>query len=227
MPKNTLHIGMPKNSDPAATADAAQTLFALCSGLLPVWTRHLQTCRSQSETAVSDMMQAFSNISPHVQLAQHQSQRIADLLGQGNSSVTGLSQACEAALEPLLQHAQLPAGGADAIAAALALVRNAVETIEHISQPLSHETLEVAQQVERMYIAFQYQDRISQMIALLEQDMARLQDVVEGRSQDTPQLSVWLSRLEAQYAMADQRNSHVGAQNASSGDGTDIETTFF
>ena len=217
---------MSTNSDKVSTAEAAQTLFALCAGLLPVWARHLATCRGQSETAVSDMMQAFSNISPHVQLAQQQSQQIADVLGHGNSAILGLPAACEAALAPLLQHAQLPSGGAEAIAATLAEVRKAVGTVEHISQPLSQETHLVAEHVERMYMAFQYQDRISQMIALLEEDMARLQDVVQGRLQDIPQLGDWLGRLETQYAMADQRNSHAGSQNGVSG-GSDIETTFF
>jgi hypothetical protein len=192
-----------------------------------VWSRHLATSRSQSETAVSEMMLAFSSITPHVQLAERQSQQIADALTQGDPSIAGLSQACELAIAPLLHHPALPAGGADAIAAVLALVRNAAGTIEQLSKPLSQETQLVAEQVERMYIGFQYQDRISQQIALLETDMARLQEVVDGRISDTPELQAWLVRLEAQYAMADQRQSHAGAQDAAPGAGTEQETTFF
>jgi len=218
---------MPTHTDTVESQQAAHTLVALCSGLLPVWQRHLATSRSQSETAVSEMMQAFSSITPHVQLAERQSSQIADALNQGDPSISGLAQACEQAIAPLLNHAQLPAGGAEAIAAVLALVRNAVGTIEQFSQPLSRETQVVAEQVERMYIGFQYQDRISQMIALLEGDMARLQEVVDGRSQDTPDLQSWLVRLEAQYAMSDQRQSHAGPQATATGTGADQETTFF
>lgn len=218
---------MPINSETAASANAAQTLVALCAGLLPVWSRHLATSRSQSETAVSEMMQAFSSITPHVQLAEAQSQQIADALNQGDPSITGLAQACEKAIAPLLQHAQLPPGGAEAIAAVLELVRKAVGTIEQFSQPLSRETQMVAEQVERMYIAFQFQDRISQMIALLEADMARLQEVVEGQGSDIPDLPSWLTRLEAQYAMSDQRQSHAGTAQAGAGGRADEETTFF
>ncbi len=216
---------MHTHSDTAASTHAAQTLVALCAGLLPVWSRHLATSRSQSETAVSEMMQAFSNITPHVQLAERQSQHIAEALNQGDPSIAGLAQACERTLAPLLNHAQLPAGGADAIAAVLALVRHAVGTIEQFSQPLSQETQLVAAQVERMYIAFQYQDRISQQIAMLEADMARLQAVVDGQSPDSPDLQAWLARLETQYAMSDQRQSHAGTAN--DGAGADQETTFF
>ncbi|RFO96581.1 hypothetical protein DIC66_13175 [Rhodoferax lacus] len=228
MGQNTPPIGMHTHTDnavPAATS--AQALVALCSGLIPVWVRHLATSRSQSETAVSEMMQAFSSITPHVQLAERQSQQIADALNQGDPSIAGLAQACEKAIAPLLQNPALPAGGADAIAAVLTLVRNAAGTIEQLSQPLSQETQLVAEQVERMYIGFQYQDRISQQIALLESDMARLQDVADGRVTDTPELQAWLSRLESQYAMADQRQSHAGAQEPGGGAGADQETTFF
>ena len=109
--------------------------------------------------------------------------------------------------------------------AALALVRDAVSAIEQINRPFSQETDAVARQVERMYIGFQYQDRISQMIALLETDIARLQDVVEGRPADTLELQAWLARLEAQYAMAEQHHNHVGGSDA--GPDADNELTFF
>lgn len=217
---------MPSNSESAAAPEAAQTLVELCSGLLPVWARHLATSRSQSEAAVSEMMQAFSSISPHVQLAERQSLQISDALSQ-DPGATGLAHACEAALAPLLQHPQLPAGGADAIQAALALVRNAVGALAQISQPLSQETHAVAEQVERMYMGFQYQDRISQMMALLESDMARLQALMAEGGADAPDLQSWLERLESQYAMADQRQSHAGAQGDGTGAGPDQETTFF
>jgi methyl-accepting chemotaxis protein len=225
MQQNTSFIGMPTPSEQAAATAAAQTLIKLCSGVLPVWARHLAASRAQSETAVSEMMQAFAAISPHLQSAQQQSQQITAALSPGDATVTGLSQACERALAPLRSDANLPSGGAAAIDAALALVRDAVCAIEQINRPFSHETDAVAEQVERMYIGFQYQDRISQMIALLESDMARLQDVVDGRDADTPELQAWLARLEDQYAMAEQRHNHTGGVDA--GAGEDNETTFF
>jgi len=175
------------------------------------------------------MMQAFSSISPHVELAERQSLQISDALrqDQGSGNGNGLVQACEAALAPLLNNPQLPSGGAEAIHSALALVRDAVTALAQISQPLTQETHEVAKQVERMYMGFQYQDRISQMMALLEADMARLQALIAEGGANAPDLPSWLRRLEDQYAMADQRQSHVGAQGNSPEAGPDQETTFF
>ena len=216
---------MPATPDNAAAEQAVHTLIQLCSGVLPVWARHLATSRAQSETAVTEMMQAFAAISPHLQTAQWQSEEITEALSQGDGVITGLAQACEGALAPLRGHTDLPAGGAAAIDAVLALVHNAVHAIEQVNRPFSHETYAVAAQVERMYIGVQYQDRISQMIALLETDIARLQESLNGGASDAPDLRAWLSRLEDQYAMAEQRQSHVGGSDA--GPDADNELTFF
>jgi ABC-type transporter Mla subunit MlaD len=225
MHQNTSPIWMPTTTDNAAANQAAQTLVKLCSGVLPVWARQLAASRAQSETAVSEMMQAFSSIGPHLQMAQRQSQEITAALSQGDGTITGLTQACESALAPLRQHAALPGGGAAAIDGALALVRDAVAAIDQINRPFSQETHAVAEQVERMYIGFQYQDRISQMIALLEADMARLLQALEGSAADIPNLPDWLHGLEAQYAMAEQRQNHGAVSDAEPD--TDKETTFF
>jgi methyl-accepting chemotaxis protein len=216
---------MPSNTDKVASASAAHTLVALCSGLLPVWARHLAASRSQSEVAVSEMMQAFSSISPHVQLAERQSLQLSEAIGQ--VPITGLAQACATAIEPLLQHPQLPSGGVEAIQSVLSLVRNAVGTLEQVSQPLSQETQVVAEQVERMYMGFQYQDRISQMMSLLEEDISRLQVLMDGDAADVPNLQHWLGRLETQYAMVDQRAIHAGEAGTAPYAGPDQETTFF
>ena len=177
--------------------------------------------RSQSEVAVSEMMQAFSRISPHVHLAERQSLQLSEAIGE--VPITGLAKACDAAIAPLLQHPELPAGGAEAIQSVLSLVRIAVGTLEQFSQPLSQETHVVAEQVERMYMGFQYQDRISQMMCLLEADMSRLQALMDGSGADVPDLQNWLARLEAQYAMVEQLAIHADA----AGSGPAQETTFF
>jgi ABC-type transporter Mla subunit MlaD len=219
----------------ASSADGAATqardvhaLIALCAGVLPVWGRHLAASRAQSEVAVTQMLQAFSDIGPHINMAERQSQQITDALSQSDGGVTGLVRACERTLAPLLQDPQLPAGGAAALEHVLTMVRSAVNALEQITKPFSHETQMVAEQVERMYIGFQYQDRISQMMGLLEGDIARLQEAFDGKVMLATDLQGWLARLEAQYAMAEQRDNHsaTSPQGAKPG-GDSNETTFF
>jgi len=213
-------------NETAAAVTPAQSLVDLCAGVLPVWARHLATSRSQSEAAVSEMMAAFASIGPHLGRAQQQSHQIDQVLGRQDGAFADLSQSCEKLLVPLLD-APLPPDGAASIQAALSLVRNAVESVSQLTLPVSEETCAVAEHVERMYIGFQYQDRISQMIALLEGDIARLQAVLGNSGADVPDLESWMSRLESQYAMSDQRASHNGDASGSEGGDAGDETTFF
>jgi hypothetical protein len=201
-------------------------LAELSAGVIPVWGRHLAASRAQSEVAVTEMLKAFADIGPHINMAERQSQQITEALSQADGGVTGLALACERTLTPLLKDASLPAGGALAIAQVLDMVRNAVSALEQISKPFTHETQMVAEQVERMYIGFQYQDRISQMMALLEGDIARMQEAFAGTA-PVLDLPAWLARLESQYAMSEQRDNHSGGASVQPAAGDSNETTFF
>jgi methyl-accepting chemotaxis protein len=206
----------------------ADAMLVLCAGLLPVWVRHLSTSRAQSEVAVTQMMQSFADIGPHINMAERQSQQINDALAQPIGGVTGLIEACEQLLGPVQQDPSLSDASRTAVAAVVDLVRRTVGALEQVSRPFQHETQMVAEQVDRMYIGFQYQDRISQMMALLEADMARLHEVlntVGGAA--PPELATWLARLESQYAMSEQRDNHDGLATGGPGSGQDNETTFF
>lgn len=79
--------------------------------------------------------------------------------------------------------------------------------------------------VDRLLQAFQYQDRLSQRIRLLEGDIAHLIEVLSEKNQPIPEVSAWLSRLESQYAMQDQVQDHNGQclRDASHGAGQDAQ----
>jgi len=160
-------------------------------------------------------------------MAERQSQQINDALSLPTGGVAGLVEACEQALQPLLRDTTLAAESKAAIGATLDMVRNAVGALEKIARPFQHETQMVAAQVDRMYMGFQYQDRISQMMVLLEGDMTRLHEVLKTRSEQVPDLVEWLNRLESLYAMSEQHEDHKGmAANVSATDQSN-ETTFF
>jgi ABC-type transporter Mla subunit MlaD len=218
---------MATSSDPGIENQAAQALVRLSAGVLPVWARHLATSRVQSESAVVEMMQAFADIGPHIHRAERQSLQITQALSQSDGGVTGLASACDQAMAPLLQGGQLPEGAADAIARVLQMVHAAVQALENIAKPFNHETQMVAAQVERMYVGFQYQDRISQMMALLEGDIARLQTVVNGQEAVIPEVQSWLADLESHYAMTEQRQDHSGSAGSGNSAADSNETTFF
>lgn len=79
--------------------------------------------------------------------------------------------------------------------------------------------------VERMYQGFQYEDRISQMVALLQQDMLRLLTAF-SESDTSLDAGQWLARLEDSYVMAEQRQQHHAGGPDQPPQDLD-ETTFF
>jgi methyl-accepting chemotaxis protein len=172
------------------------------------------------------MLKAFADIGPHINMAERQSQQINDALAQPIGGVTGLVGACESALAPVLQNTTLSADHRAAVESVLTMVRDTVGALEQVARPFQHETQMVAAQVDRMYMGFQYQDRISQMMALLEGDMARLLAALQGASGPAPELDTWLTQLESQYAMAEQRDDHAG-RAVQAGEAPGDETTFF
>jgi methyl-accepting chemotaxis protein len=200
-------------------------LVELCAGVLPVWLRHLAASRAQSETAVTQMLKAFSDINPHISRAERQSEQITEALNQSDEGITGLAVACERALSGLRNDPSTSDAGKAAIDEVLSKVKSAVDALENIAKPFTHETQMVAEQVELMYVSFQYQDRISQMMTLLESDFTRLESALAGKDDSSIDLTDWLARLESQYAMAEQRHNHTGT--GGSGDSSDDEMTFF
>lgn len=220
---------MNKDQQHSVTPDIPQALVTLSAALLPVWARQLATARSQSEAAVLEMISAFAEIGPHLDRAARQSHQITAALSHGEGGITQLTRACENELTPLL--AGLDDNAAAAIRRVLAMVGKSVDALEAIAKPFELETQMVTRQVDRMYVGFQYQDRISQMITLLHEDTQRLLAVMVAPGTDGEALApqAWLDRLESEYATAEQRNGHTS--EALTGQdllpNNDTETTFF
>lgn len=190
-------------SDPA--------LVDLVAQVLPVWTRQLASSRSQSETAVAEMLSAFAEIGPHLDAASRQSLQMSAALAQHDGGITQLAQACEQVLQPV-QSGCTPAAQA-AMVRILQMIHSTVDALEDIAKPFERETQMVSQQVERMYKGFQYQDRISQMMTLLQDDMLRLQAALQSPPVDI-NAPAWLERLQSQYVMAEQHLQHTGLPGA-------------
>ncbi|OYU46606.1 MAG: hypothetical protein CFE44_01205 [Burkholderiales bacterium PBB4] len=216
----------PAVAEPTHSSSRDAAMLALFAGLLPVWRRHMATARTQSETAVGQMLKAFADIGPHIDMAERQSEQINDALAQPLDGIVGLVGACAHLLAPLVKDPRVPPEHKAAADSALDLVRRAVGALEQISKPFQHETQMVAEQVDHMYMGFQYQDRISQMLGLVEGDLQKLQTALENQDGPVPELADWLQTLESQYAMSEQHRDHVGNVNRVAPSESN-ETTFF
>jgi methyl-accepting chemotaxis protein len=82
--------------------------------------------------------------------------------------------------------------------------------------------------IEQMFVGLQFQDRLDQMLVLLQHDISRLHGLVKQDQPDPAELSVsdWLMRLESQYVMAEQRHDH-GPTMPNDRPNPNIEVSFF
>ena len=194
----------------AAAPDLNHAMVDLCKTVLPVWGRHLDTARDHAEVAVAEMLSAFAEIGPHLDMTVRQSQQINAQLVTSENGLAQLAQVCDEHLLPLIP--TLEVDDALAVHHVLETIHRTIGALEQIAMPFDRESQLVSAQVERMYVGFQYQDRISQMMALLLGDMQRLQALMEAPGTDPQAMSreEWLTQLESRYAMAAQRDAHGG-----------------
>ena len=218
-------------TDPAAAAvhtgpspEVEHAMVALCQSVLPVWGRHLDTARDHAEVAVAEMLSAFADIGPHLDMTVRQSREINATLLASEDGLGQLARVCDDHLLPLIPN--LDADGAVAVHHVLETIHRTIAALERIAKPFDRESQMVSHQVERMYVGFQYQDRISQMMTLLSDDMHRLQLALATPGTDTAALDqdAWMAQLESRYAMEAQRNAHQGVSAVQAGD---LETDFF
>ena len=64
--------------------------------------------------------------------------------------------------------------------------------------------------IENLLVNLQFQDRVSQIISVIDGDVSRLRDVVASE-QTVPEPDAWLSALGHHYTMDDQRHGHGAA----------------
>lgn len=106
---------------PESEQGRALAQVQLCAGVMPVWVRHLATSRAQSEQAVTQMLQAFADINPHINRAELQAQQITEALSQADGGITKLTEACQRELAPVLADPALSPQAAQAIERAFGL----------------------------------------------------------------------------------------------------------
>lgn len=69
--------------------------------------------------------------------------------------------------------------------------------------------------VENLLVTLQYQDRVSQMLDVLDRDIDKFVAILGTGNQNLPDKDQWLSELETYYTMNDQRDQHPSKRRAS------------
>jgi methyl-accepting chemotaxis protein len=99
----------------------------------------------------------------------------------------------------------------EARAVVLSLIASLAE-VSRASRELRLAGRQVQSDLEKIFIGLQSQDRLSQMLNSVTDDLARYQAWLHGAADPAAASApLWLERLEASYTMEDMRSSHHGA----------------
>ena len=102
-----------------------------------------------------------------------------------------------------------------------------VQNLGDAAETMRRQGVVIRNDVENLLVTLQYQDRISQMLAMLERDINKLLLVIdEGKG--LPSTSDWMNELETYYTVKDQQYSHTQSRRATtSTESQEADTTFF
>jgi methyl-accepting chemotaxis protein len=91
-----------------------------------------------------------------------------------------------------------------------ALVKEIGASMEQ-SRRLQDASRRLRDHLDGVFVSFQFQDRLNQMLGVLQDDMTRFEEwLAEVRASDPTEAARWLDRLESTYTMEEQRSFHHG-----------------
>lgn len=146
--------------------------------------------------------------------------KLSSMSGETGSKITEKVQIMGRSMESMVARAeQVDAHSHDSIAAAERIVGkvlgelgDGVAQLEQRLQLLQGNSREVEQTVNAVLVDLQFQDRVSQIISHITDDIQRLQGSLDGQA--LPSSAQWLRRLESSYTTLEQQQVHGGARVA-------------
>ncbi len=95
-----------------------------------------------------------------------------------------------------------------------------VEELGHSAEIMQTESVGIQTEIESMLVSLQFQDRTSQILNQVAVSLSELESTINdqqiGATEDKKQFNTdsWLEKMEAGYAMTEQRTNHVGEKSS-------------
>ena len=133
-----------------------------------------------------------------------------------------VQQAIDQATAIAAREQQLIIDAGDSVQRVLGEFSNSVGSLEQRVTALQATGAEVEQVINGVLVDLQFQDRVSQILSHVSQDVERLRQALARG--ETPDIQSWLLSLERTYTTGEQRALHQGQHNAPADSST---VTFF
>jgi methyl-accepting chemotaxis protein len=217
--------------------------------VVPVWSRHIEASRRQTELAISRLTARFCGIVEKLehssaasasaresvddkkvrrlaQLSESTGQRMAESVSAIGSAI---GTACTSAEKTLVEDDRAVASSEKTIAAVLTSFRDVTEAVSRSAGMLRESGEGIKLEISQALVELQFQDRVSPIMSHVETSLRRLQELAansegERSGAGPPDASASLAELQASYTMAEERAPH-GTQSASTS--SENPVTFF
>ncbi|XVJ71153.1 MAG: hypothetical protein HEQ39_17215 [Rhizobacter sp.] len=83
--------------------------------------------------------------------------------------------------------------------------------LQQEAESLRQRGLSIQADIVSMLVSFQYQDRMSQVLAVVSEDLRRLQAQAQAPPEELPSAAQWLGRLASSYTMVEEHQAHEGS----------------
>ncbi|GAB4089912.1 methyl-accepting chemotaxis protein [Hydrogenophaga soli] len=151
-----------------------------------------------------------------------------DAVNQAIAATLETSQQYVVEDEALLKDAETRIGGI------VQRLRQTADDMAQANEALRNESRAIGTEVDDVLVALQFQDRVSQLLNLVNQDLSKLKQHVDTHAQQLQQglaptpidVDAWLSALAQTYTMPEQHALHTG-QPSSAAPAASDDITFF
>lgn len=131
------------------------------------------------------------------------------------------------------QDEEMASTSSEVIESVLSNLRGAADSLGDSTETLRSEGHQIGGEIAEVLVALQFQDRVSQVLVHVRNDLGKLEqrlhdsanDIAQGRSPQPLDADAWLAELAKTYTMQEQMAVHGG--NSSDAANAESEITFF
>jgi methyl-accepting chemotaxis protein len=173
---------------------------------------------------VADEVRKLSNLSAE------SGKKIAQVVETVNKSISATLQASE---EYARQDVVMVNNSEQIIAQVLGKFERAATDLDHSAEVLRQESQVIGGEIAEVLVALQFQDRVSQMLTQVSNDLEKLETRLQNHEQESAKgrqvqidARVWLDELSKTYTMPEQHQVHDGKSLVAAAKKSD-DITFF
>ncbi|MDI1261417.1 methyl-accepting chemotaxis protein [Aquabacterium sp.] len=189
-------------------------------GLIAAHTNILAINAAIEAARAGESGRGFAVIAKEIRALSHNSAETGKRITQRMAQVESMMKATVGAAEQATEDDQ---AAIDLSSRVVQDVLTHVRALGENAETMLAQGNDIRAQTENLLINLQFQDRVSQIISVIDSDLVRLQRTLQSGEEPMPTPQQWLADLEGQYTMNDQRAGRCASASTNGSAATDAQ----